>query len=42
MNSIDSDGIQSSYDLGLARIISENIPVPLLASGGAGSLYGYA
>jgi len=36
VNNIDLDVTQSNYDLGLARIISENIPVLLLASGDAG------
>ncbi len=38
VNSIDADGTQSGYDLELMRIISENVSVPVIASGGAGSL----
>jgi imidazole glycerol-phosphate synthase subunit HisF len=37
VNSIDADGTQSGYDLELLRAISENVTVPVVASGGAGS-----
>jgi len=37
MNSIDADGMQAGYDLELLRIISENVTVPVVASGGAGT-----
>jgi imidazole glycerol-phosphate synthase subunit HisF len=37
VNSIDADGTQSGYDLELLRTISEKVPVPVVASGGAGS-----
>ncbi len=37
VNSIDADGTQSGYDLELLRTISENVTVPIIASGGAGS-----
>jgi cyclase len=36
VNSIDSDGTQSGYDLALLREISEKVTVPVVASGGAG------
>jgi imidazole glycerol-phosphate synthase subunit HisF len=36
VNSIDADGTQSGYDLELLRAISENVTVPVVASGGAG------
>jgi len=37
MNSIDADGTRAGYDLELLRIISENVTVPVVASGGAGT-----
>jgi cyclase len=36
VNSIDADGTQGGYDLELLRAISESVPVPVVASGGAG------
>lgn len=36
VTSMDADGRQSGYDLALLRAISESVPVPLVASGGAG------
>jgi cyclase len=38
LNSIDADGTGSGYDLELTRIILESVPVPVIASGGAGNL----
>ena len=35
LNSIDSDGMQTGYDLEITRRISELVPVPVVASGGA-------
>jgi cyclase len=37
LNSIDADGTQQGYDLELTRIILETVPVPVIASGGAGN-----
>ena len=37
VNSIDADGTQGGYDLELLQAISENVPVPVVASGGAGN-----
>lgn len=37
VNSIDADGTKSGYDLELLRAISENVTVPVVASGGAGA-----
>ncbi len=37
INSIDADGTKAGYDLELLRHISENVTVPVIASGGAGS-----
>jgi len=36
INSIDRDGTKLGYDLELTRLISENVPIPVIASGGAG------
>lgn len=36
LTSIDADGTRSGYDLELLRRISRKIPVPVIASGGAG------
>jgi len=38
VNSIDADGTQEGYDLELIRAISEAVSVPVVASGGAGTL----
>ena len=36
LNSIDADGTRDGYELTLTRMISENVTVPVVASGGAG------
>ncbi len=36
LNSIDADGVRQGYDLELTRMISENVTIPVIASGGAG------
>lgn len=38
LTSMDEDGQKSGYDLELTRAISEAVPVPVIASGGAGEL----
>jgi cyclase len=38
LNSIDADGTGAGYDLELTRAILEAVPVPVIASGGAGTL----
>ena len=38
LNSIDADGAGTGYDLELTRSIIEAVPVPVIASGGAGTL----
>lgn len=38
INSMDADGTRSGYDLALLRAISDTVDVPVIASGGAGSL----
>ncbi|MBI3362754.1 MAG: imidazole glycerol phosphate synthase subunit HisF, partial [Chloroflexi bacterium] len=34
--SIDADGTKNGYDLELTRAVAEAVPVPVIASGGAG------
>jgi cyclase len=36
LNSIDADGTQAGYELTLTKLISEAVPIPVIASGGAG------
>lgn len=38
LNSIDMDGTQQGYDLELNRIVSQAVNIPVIASGGAGTL----
>jgi len=38
LNSIDADGTGAGYDLELTRRVLEAVPVPVIASGGAGTL----
>ncbi len=38
LNSIDADGTKAGYDLTITRRISESVGVPVVASGGAGTL----
>jgi cyclase len=38
LNSIDADGTGAGYDLELTRTILDAVPVPVIASGGAGDL----
>ena len=37
LTSMDCDGTKAGYDVELTRIISENVSVPVIASGGAGT-----
>jgi cyclase len=37
LTSIDRDGTQSGYDLELTRMVVNSVPVPVIASGGAGN-----
>ncbi|NLG04807.1 MAG: imidazole glycerol phosphate synthase subunit HisF [Clostridia bacterium] len=37
LTSMDCDGTKSGYDLELTRLISENVKIPVIASGGAGT-----
>ena len=36
LNSIDTDGMRDGYELDVTRMISENVQIPVVASGGAG------
>ncbi len=36
LNSIDADGTQDGYEIELTRLISSNVRIPVIASGGAG------
>ncbi|MCT4545463.1 MAG: imidazole glycerol phosphate synthase subunit HisF [Vallitalea sp.] len=38
LTSMDKDGTKSGYDIELTRIISESVNIPVIASGGAGSM----
>jgi len=38
LTSMDGDGTKAGYDLELTRQISENVSIPVIASGGAGTM----
>ncbi len=38
LNSIDADGARDGYDLDITRQVAEAVPVPVIASGGAGDI----
>lgn len=38
LNSIDADGTRAGFDIAITRQVSESVGVPVVASGGAGSL----
>lgn len=38
LNSIDADGTKAGYEMTLTAMISENVGIPVIASGGAGSI----
>jgi len=38
LTSMDCDGTKNGYDIELTRIISENVGIPVIASGGAGNM----
>lgn len=38
LTSMDGDGTKEGYDLELTRMISENVSIPVIASGGAGTM----
>ena len=37
LTSMDCDGTKAGYDIELTRMISENVSIPVIASGGAGT-----
>lgn len=37
LNSIDADGTKNGYEINLTKMIAENVPVPVIASGGGGT-----
>jgi cyclase len=42
LTSMDADGTLAGYDLELTRTIAERVPVPIIASGGAGTCEHFA
>ncbi len=38
LNSIDTDGVKAGFDLQMLRDVCEDVPVPVIASGGAGKI----
>ena len=38
VTSMDCDGVKNGFDLRLTRTISDNVTVPVIASGGVGNL----
>jgi cyclase len=38
LTSMDADGTQAGYDVALTRAIADAVPIPVIASGGAGLL----
>ncbi len=39
INNVDRDGMQNGYDVELINLISNHVDIPVIACGGAGSLY---
>ncbi len=37
LTSMDCDGVKKGYDIELTKIIADNVSIPVIASGGAGS-----
>jgi cyclase len=42
LTSMDADGTLNGYDIELTRAVAESVPVPVIASGGAGSMQHFA
>jgi cyclase len=42
LTSMDADGTKAGYDCALTRAVSDAVPVPVIASGGAGTLQHFA
>ena len=39
VNSMDTDGVKKGFDLELLKAVNDNVRVPVIASGGAGSMH---
>lgn len=37
LTSMDADGTQNGFDLGMTKLVSQNVNIPIIASGGAGA-----
>ncbi len=42
LNSMDADGTKAGYDLALIELVRANVSIPIIASGGAGTLADFA
>ncbi|MCX6419195.1 MAG: imidazole glycerol phosphate synthase subunit HisF [Actinobacteria bacterium] len=42
LNSMDADGTKAGYDLPLIKLVRANVSIPIIASGGAGTLADFA
>ncbi len=42
LTSMDADGTRDGFDISMTRLLSQNLPVPVIASGGAGSIADFA
>jgi imidazole glycerol-phosphate synthase subunit HisF len=42
LTSINADGTKAGFDIELTRVVSTSVPVPVVASGGAGSMQDFA
>ncbi len=42
LNSIDTDGVKTGYDLPLTKAVTEAVSIPVIASGGAGRIEHFA
>ena len=42
LTSMDTDGVQQGFDLPVLKAIASSVPVPVIASGGAGTLRHFA
>jgi len=38
LTSMDKDGTRDGYDIELTRVVADGVPVPVIASGGVGTL----
>ena len=42
LNSIDTDGVKSGFDLEMLDVLASKVSVPIIASGGAGEMAHFA